>query len=146
MRAVSDNGIALIKQFEGFSPRLYVCPAGYPTIGYGHCVRAGERFDQGIDEATAQSLLRADIAQAQRAVLRLISIPLSDGQYDALVSFTYNMGAGALQRSALRQCVNREDHAAVSAQLMRWIWARGRKQKGLIARRKAEAERYSQTS
>ena len=79
---------------------------------------------------------------AERAVLRLISVPLTQGQFDALVSFTFNLGAGALQRSTLRRKVNREEHADVPAEFSKWVWAGGRKMNGLIKRRKAEAELY----
>lgn len=74
--------------------------------------------------------------------LRLIEVPLTDDQYDTLVSFTFNLGAGALQRSTLRRKVNREEHAEVPAQLMRWVWAGGRILPGLKKRRAAEAKVY----
>jgi len=80
---------------------------------------------------------------AERAVLRLISVPLANGQFDALVSFTFNLGAGALQRSTLRHKVNREEHTDVPAEFIKWIWAGGKKLNGLVKRRKAEAEMYS---
>lgn len=88
-------------------------------------------------------LLAQDVIVAELAVLRLIRVPLTSGQFDALVSFTFNLGAGALQRSTLRRKVNREEHADVPAELMKWVWAGGRKLNGLVKRRKAEAEMYS---
>jgi lysozyme len=78
----------------------------------------------------------------ERAVLRLITAPLSNGQFDALVSFTFNLGAGALQRSTLRRKVNREEHTDVPAELMKWVWAGGKKLNGLVKRRKAESMNY----
>ena len=143
MRHITQNGIDLIKRFEGFSGKVYICPAGYPTIGYGHVVKPHEDFSTGIDEARAEELLRQDAVIAERAVLRLIGVPLTDGQFDALVSFTYNLGGGALQRSTLRRKINREEHAEVPEQFMRWVWAGGRKLKGLVRRREAEAIIYS---
>ena len=101
-----------------------------------------ERFADGIDEATAEDLLRRDVEAAVRAVLRLIRVPLADGPFDALCSFTFNLGAGALQRSTLRRKINREEHDAVPAEFRRWVWAGGRKLKGLIRRREAEAVLY----
>ncbi len=145
MRHITDEGLDLIKRFEGFAPKIYLCPAAWPTIGYGHVVRENERerFADGIDEATAEDLLRRDVEAAVRAVLRLIRVPLADGQFDALVSFAFNLGAGALQRSTLRRKVNREEHAAVPAEFRRWVWAGGRRLKGLVRRREAEASLYA---
>ena len=105
-----------------------------------------DRFADGIDEAAAEELLRRDVGTAERAVLRLIRVPLADGQFDALVSFAFNLGGGALQRSTLRRKVNREEHDAVPAEFRRWVWAGGRKLKGLVRRREAEAGLYAGSS
>lgn len=143
MRHITQDGIDLIKRFEGFSPTVYICPAGYPTIGYGHLVREAERYEQGITEAEAEELLRRDVHAAENAVLRLIDVPLTDGQFDALVSFTFNLGAGALQRSTLRRKVNRQAHGEVPKQFMRWVCAGGQKLNGLIKRRSCESQIYN---
>jgi len=145
MRHITQEGLELIKRFEGFSPTIYICPAGYPTIGYGHVVREDERerFADGIDEQEAEDLLQRDVRWAERGVLRLIDVPLSDGQFAALVSFTFNLGTGALQRSTLRRKVNREVHTQVPREFMRWVWSRGKKLKGLVTRRKMESHVYS---
>lgn len=144
MRHITQEGLDLIKRFEGFSSTIYICPAGYPTIGYGHVVRNDQkdRFSDGIDQEQGEELLRRDAQVAERAVLRLIAVPLTDGQFDALVSFTFNLGGGALQRSTLRRKVNREEHAEVPEQLMRWVWAAGKRLKGLARRRAAESAVY----
>ncbi|PCH98286.1 MAG: muraminidase [Alphaproteobacteria bacterium] len=142
MRHITQEGIDLIKRFEGFSSTVYFCPAEYPTIGYGHVVKKGEDFSAGITQDEAEELLRTDAQIAERAVLRLITVPLTDGQFDALVSFTYNLGSGALQRSTLRRVINRQNHSKVPNQLMRWVWAGGRKLKGLARRREAESIFY----
>jgi lysozyme len=144
MRHISKQGLDLICRFEGFSPVIYICPAGYPTIGYGHLIIEANRgkFQDGVDENEALELLRGDVGKAERAVLRLIAVPLTDGQFDALVSFTFNLGSGALQRSTLRRKVNREEHDDVPAELMKWVWAGGRKLMGLVKRRQAEAKLY----
>ncbi|HCB1867269.1 TPA: lysozyme [Citrobacter freundii] len=145
MRHVTEAGLDLIKRFEGFSPKIYICPAGYPTIGYGHVVLAHEQvqFAAGITQAEATELLRKDVRIAERAVLRQISVPLTDGQFDALVSFTFNLGAGELQRSTLRRKVNRGEHESVPAELMKWVWAAGKRLPGLVRRRRSEALAYS---
>ena len=144
MRHITQAGLDLICHFEGFSPLIYLCPAGYPTIGYGHLITEAnkEQFLDGIDELEALDLLKTDVQKAERAVLRLINVPLTDGQFDALVSFAFNLGGGALQRSTLRRKVNRQEHSAVPTEFMKWVWAGGRKQKGLVRRRKAEARIY----
>jgi lysozyme len=145
MRHITEKGLGIIKKFESFSPTIYICPAGYPTIGYGHLVKPQEReqFASGINTDQAEELLRQDVRTAERAVLRLITVPLTNGQFDALVSFTFNLGAGALQRSTLRRKVNRGDHANVPAEFKKWVWAGGRKLEGLIMRREAEAKLYT---
>lgn len=140
---ISLAGLALIERFEGFSPTPYLCPAGWWTIGYGHLIRDDElpRW-RGIDQPTARNILREDIGVAEAAVIRLIRVPLTQHQFDALVCFTFNVGAGALQRSTLRRVINRGDHDEVPDQLMRWIWGGGRKLPGLVRRRRAEAALY----
>jgi GH24 family phage-related lysozyme (muramidase) len=145
MHYVTEEGLNLIKRFEGFSPTIYICPVGYPTIVYGHVVLTHEReqFPAGITPAQATELLRKDVRSAERAVLRLISAPLTDGQFDALVSFTFNLDAGALQRSTLRRKVNLGEHESVPAELMKWVWAAGKRMPGLVRRRRVEASAYS---
>ncbi len=145
MRNITQNGIDLIKHFEGFEPEIYLDAAGFPTIGYGHLLRSGEAkmFENGISPEAGEALLIKDVLSAEQAVCRLIRVPLTDGQFNALVSFTFNLGSGALQRSTLRHKVNREEHSEVPEQLMRWVWADGRRLQGLIRRRFAETEFYS---
>jgi len=142
MRHTTEDGLRLIRRFEGFSAVPYLCPAGYLTVGYGHVVKNPDAFRQPITEDEATEILNVDVETAERAVLRLITVPLTDGQFDALVSFTFNLGAGALQRSTLRRKVNREDHEDAADEFLRWVWAGGRKLNGLIRRRQAEAALY----
>lgn len=137
---ISGQGLELIKQFEGFSASAYLCPAGLRTIGYGHVLKAGEA--ETVDEVQAEQWLRQDVRIAEAAVARLISRVLTQGQFDALVSFTFNLGGAALQRSRLRRMVNRGEHAAVPGELTRWVYARGRVLSGLVARRAAEGRLY----
>ena len=146
MRHITKQGLSLIKSFEQFVPHIYICPAGYPTIGYGHVVTRHERndFKDAIDEAKAEELLARDARVAERAVLTLTNVSLTGGQFEALVSFTFNVGSGAFQRSTLRQKVNREEHTEVPDQFSRWIFAGGRKLKGLVIRRALETKLYIQ--
>jgi lysozyme len=145
MRTITQQGLDLIKQFEGFSPTIYTCPAGYATIGYGHLVRSTEHnhFASGITEQQAENLLRQDVQLAENAVLRLIHVPLTNGQFDALTSFCFNLGSGALQSSTLRRVVNREEHYLAPAQFRRWVYTGGRRLRRLQRRREAEAADYS---
>lgn len=138
---ITPTGTQLIRRFEGFSPTPYHCPAGYLTIGYGHVVRAGEAWER-ITHEEAEALLMEDVQHAENAVKRLMTVPLTLGQYDALVSFTYNLGAGALQRSTLRRKLNRGDVLAAADEFPRWVWAGGIKLKGLVLRRAAERGRF----
>lgn len=142
MRHITQNGLALIKRFEGFRAEPYLCPAGYWTIGYGHVIQNPKDYPYGLTEDEALEMLSHDVIRAEAAVLRLIAVPLTNGQFDALVSFTFNLGAGALQRSTLRRKINRSEHADVSAEFMKWVWGGGRKLNGLVKRRAAEAKLY----
>lgn len=139
---LSQKGLDLIKSFEGFSHVTYICPGGYRTIGYGHLMRDDEDYPHGISKFEAEQMLGLEVRQAERAIHRLIEVPLSQGQVDALVSFVYNLGSGALQRSTLRRKINREEHEEVPQELLKWVWAGGRKLNGLIRRRQAEGLMY----
>ena len=139
---LSSKGLTLIKQFEGFRPEAYLCSAGCQTIGYGHIIKEGEVFSQPLKESQAEALLLQDVEVTAKAIYRLITIPLTQGQFDALVSFTFNCGAGALQRSTLRACVNRQEHMQVPAELLKWSRVKGGLSNGLMRRRMAEALLY----
>ena len=137
----SATGIDLIKAFEGLVKQPYVCPAGYLTIGYGHLVKNGDDFGV-IDDKQATELLRADLSTAESAVRRLIPIDLLQREFDALVSFTFNLGSGALQASTLRKRLLAGAREDIPYQLSRWTIAGGRKLQGLILRRAAEARLF----
>lgn len=133
----SDAGIALIKRFESFCATVYRCPAGKPTIGYGHVILPGEQFGT-ITEADAIELLRRDLAIAEAAVRRLITVPLTQNQFNALVSFTFNVGEGALEKSTLRRRINQGNWALAKRELLRWVFADGKVLAGLVVRREEE--------
>ena len=138
-RRINQAGIDLIRHYEGCRLSAYLCPAGKWTIGVGH---TGPEVHQGqtITEEQAMALLHKDLAWAEAAVERLITVPLTDNQFAALVSFTFNVGAAALEKSTLRQHLNAGDYDAVPEQLMRWIRSKGKILNGLVARRQGEGE------
>ena len=120
-RKTNALGIELIKKFEGFRADAYVCPAGVLTIGYGHTATAKAGQTIGVD--TAERLLRADVEIAESAVERHIEVSLTDNQFAALVSFTFNLGAGSLKSSTLRKKLNIEEYDAVPSEMARWVRA-----------------------
>ena len=138
----SDKGLALIKQFEGFSAKPYLCPAGVPTIGYGATYYPDGRrvtmADRPVSEADATAMLRSMLASYEAGVSRYVQVPLTQGQFDALVSFAYNLGLSALKGSTLLRLVNARDYAGAAAQFGRWNRAGGKVLPGLTRRREAE--------
>lgn len=137
----SQAGIDLICRFEGFVSKPYLCPAGVWTVGYGS-TRGVTRDTPPVTKEQAEEILRRDVESAEAAVMRLCPALKKQNRFDAIVSFTFNLGAGALQRSTLRQKINRKDHLDVPPELMKWIYAGGRKLPGLVARRAAEGAMY----
>ncbi len=133
---ISDAGLALIRQFEGLRLLAYKCAAGVWTIGYGST--AGVKPGQSITAERAEELLREDVARFEAAVSRLVTVPLSQGQFDALVSFAFNLGAKALEKSTLLRLLNAGDYSGAAAQFDRWVYASGKKLSGLVKRRAAE--------
>ncbi len=134
--------LELIVEFETFRSAPYRCPAGVPTIGYGATRwEDGSRVtmdDAPISEDRAGELLSHDCDYVDRAVSRLIVVPLAEHQRAALASFTFNIGTGALAASTLRQRLNRGDYAGGAAEFPRWRFSNGRVLAGLVRRRAAE--------
>lgn len=142
MRHVTWDGIRLITTFEGLSLKPYLCPAGVWTIGYGHTGPMVNKDTPNITIEEAEAILQHDLHRFESSVLRLITRPLTDGQFDALVSFTFNLGAGALQRSTLRQKCNRREDEGAAAEFLKWNKIGGNAVKGLTKRRLAESGIY----
>lgn len=133
---ISQKGLDLIKSFEGLRLSAYRCPADIPTIGYG--TTAGVKMGDTITKERAEDLLRADVKRFEDQVLRLVKVPLTQGQFDALVSFTYNLGAANLGNSTLLRLLNAGDYKGAAAQFDRWTKAGGKELPGLVKRRAAE--------
>ena len=143
---MTAEGLDLIKHYEGFSSAPYKCPAGYWTVAYGaiwgiHGTRVDEDHPD-VSKEQGNQLLRRDVGRSEKAVLRLIKVPLSDGQFDSLCSFVFNLGSGALQSSTLRRRLNRGAYEEAANEFPRWVFAGGRKLKGLIRRRKDERRMF----
>lgn len=132
----SARCIALIKGFEGCVLKAYKDAAGVPTIGYGHAY--GVTMDMVIDQHQADVLLEHDLAIAADAVERLVAIPITQSQFDALTSFVFNVGAGAFENSTLRRKLNARDLLGAADEFARWNHAGGRVLAGLTRRREAE--------
>ena len=141
---LSMEGLQLIKQQEGFRSRTYLDVAGFPTIGYGHLLKGPEtvngKFSHGIDEVQATEILVADVCDAEQAVERLVKVPLTQGQFDALVDFCFNLGSGRLASSTLLKLLNGGNYADAAEQLLRWDQAGGKECPALKARREAELQ------
>lgn len=132
----SQKGLDLIKSFEGLRLSAYKCPADVWTIGYGTTV--GVKPGQTITKERAEELLREDVKRFEQQVLRLVKVPLTQGQFDALTSFVYNLGAGNLSNSTLLRLLNAGDYKGAAAQFDRWTKAGGKELPGLVKRRAAE--------
>lgn len=135
--SLSAQGLDLIKGYEGLRLDAYQDSAGVWTVGYGHT--GGVRPGDSVTRAQAEQLLRGDVAWAEQAVRDNVRVPLSQGQFDALVSFTFNVGAGALQGSTLLARLNQGDYAGAQAEFGRWVHAGGERLDGLVRRRAEEA-------
>ena len=138
--SLSQAGLNLIKSHEGLRTTAYQDPVGVWTIGYGHTGTA--KPGQKITEAQAEQLLRQDVGWAQDAVRKNVKVPLTQGQFDALVSFTFNLGAGALGRSTLLKKLNAGDYAGAQAEFGKFVHAGGRVLPGLVRRRNEEAQMF----
>lgn len=140
---ISDDGLRLIKEFEGFRSRAYIDPVGIPTIGYGatYYPASGARVrmsDAPITEAQASQLLRFMLQRYEDAIARYAQVPLTQGQFDALVAWAYNVGLEAARASTLMRLLNGGDYSGAAEQFARWNKAGGRELPGLTRRRAAE--------
>lgn len=137
---VSDICFEKIQEFEGLRLTAYKCPAGVWTIGYGHT--KGVKMGQTITKAQAETLLRGDLLPCEEYV-RGLNLELTQGQFDALVDFCFNLGTAALQRSTLLQKIHtKADELTIRNEFTKWVNAGGVRLQGLVKRRAWEADRY----
>jgi GH24 family phage-related lysozyme (muramidase) len=150
---ISDKAIAMIKHHEGVRQKPYRCPAKLWTIGVGHVLypEQGKLKMEDRDSINLRiedfrifsmeevdAILKSDLARFERGVAQYCPVTLTQGQFDALVSFSFNVGLGTLQRSTLRQKVLRGDMAGAAEELLKYCMAGGKILKGLVTRRNDE--------
>jgi len=135
---ISANGLKKLMQWEGTILHIYKDAAGLPTIGTGHLIVKGEDFSAGITTEQAADLLQSDLMRFEDVVNSKVTVPLTQSQYDALVSFAFNVGVGAFRSSTLLKKLNAGDYDAIPEQLKRWNKAGGKVIDGLTYRRRNE--------
>jgi len=137
--AISAAGLAAITHDEGKVSKVYLDPVGIPTVCVGHTSSVTSAdLGKPYSDAVCQSLLRQDTAVAQRAVGKLVQVPVTQDQFDALVSFTFNVGAGNLKSSTLLKKLNAGDCRGAASEFPKWNKAKGRVLPGLVTRRNRE--------
>jgi lysozyme len=136
----SQAGIDLIHEFESFSPTAYLCPAGVWTIGWGTTRVNGKPVRQGMTATREQAdaWFAKDLQKFENCVLNAVDVDLTQGQFDALVSFAYNVGCAAFKSSTLVRLLNHGNEAGAAAEFARWNKGGGRVLAGLTRRREAE--------
>ncbi|BEO71844.1 lysozyme [Serratia marcescens] len=142
---ISKNGIELIKRFEGLELKAYQDSVGVWTIGYGWTQTVdGKKIAPGmrIDQATADRLLKCGVVQYEQGVNQLVKVRITQGQFDALVSFAYNLGLRSLSTSTLLRKLNNGDTQGAADEFGRWVNAGGKRLDGLVTRRAAERRMF----
>jgi GH24 family phage-related lysozyme (muramidase) len=150
---VSQRGLDLIARHEGVVLGCYNDPAGHATIGVGHLLhhgkctptdygRYGSRANPKMTREQAFQLLKLDVTRFEAAVERLVTVPLNQNEFDALVSFTFNVGAGAFEDSTLLRLLNQGRRRDAAAQFGRWVRGGGQVLPGLVTRREAEKQLF----
>lgn len=141
---LSPAGLALIVQFEGLHKKLsdgryaaYLCPANVPTI-YAGCTE-GVKLGMVVTKEEGEAMFAKELAKFEAAVDRLVTVELNQNQFDALVSFSYNCGVGALQKSTLLKKLNAGDYKGAASQFKQWNRGGGKVLRGLVDRRAREA-------
>lgn len=144
---MSPEGLKALQEREGLRLHVYMDTAGKQTIGYGHLVGTFEDYSGGITPQEASELLASDVSTAENAVASLVTVPLTQGQFDALVSFVFNTGTTAFKNSTLLKMLNAGDYQAAEEQFVRWVFVtRGGVKvadNGLMNRRASEQNQFA---
>lgn len=140
----SKSGADLIKKFEGLKKESYLCPAGVPTIGYGTTKIDGKPVPMGmkITEEQADKFLQSDLVVFENAIKNNVSVKINQNQFDALISFIYNVGIGNFSNSTLLKLLNKNKFSEAADQFLRWTKSKGKELPGLIKRREAERQLF----
>lgn len=139
---INEEGLRLIKHFEGFSERIYICPAGKRTIGFGHALLKNEKFPEIISKEEAEEILRVDLEKFEDAVERMIAYRINQNQFSALTSFCFNVGVAAFQRSTIRRKINSGYIKCAGEEFLRWVFVNGKRYPGIYRRRMAEKQLF----
>lgn len=147
MKTTSNKGLNLIKKYEGLKLKPYLCPARVSTIGYGATYYEDGRkvalTDKSITKERAEQLLAFQLRNYENAVNRYVLKEINQNQFDALVSFCFNLGIGALQKSTLLKKINKNPKdKTIRTEFLKWSFAGGKQLKGLINRRTEESNLY----
>ena len=144
---INTEGLNLIKHFESFKPNAYQDSVGVWTIGWGHTgsKKGDAPVEEGlvITEEEALELLQGDLVSFEDSVERYVDVPINENQFSALVSFTFNLGAGNLKSSTLLRLLNEGDHFGASREFKKWSKAGGKRLAGLVRRRISERNLFS---
>jgi len=139
---ISDKGIQLIKHHVGVRNKPYRDCVGLWTVGVGHLIGDGkslpESWNKLFTTEEVDALLKQDLVRFERGVQKLLPVPLTQNQFDALISFSFNLGLGVLQRSTLRQNILRKDFKGAAEEFLKYVRAGGKIVKGLVTRRNDE--------
>jgi GH24 family phage-related lysozyme (muramidase) len=141
---LDKKAFELVKKFEGFREKAYLCPAGVPTVGYGFTRvnnKPVELMDR-MDIVKATGLLYLELEKIAREIEKLVTVPLNEKQLGALTSFVFNIGINGFKESTLRRKLNLRDYQSVRTELMRWDKVNGKPLLGLTNRRKLEVELF----
>lgn len=139
--SISQEGIDLIKQFEGLRLEAYKDAVGVWTIGYGHTKTA--KPGMKIDKEKAEQLLKQDLKRFEQAVLKNVTVSINQDQFDALVSFSFNVGINAFKNSTLLEELNQGNYEGAKQEFYKWVYGDGQKLEGLVRRRKQEAQLFA---
>lgn len=140
-RIINYAGLALVKEAEGYRDHAYADTGGVFTLGFGHT--KGVKPGDTCNPLQAEYWLEQDLMEAEAAVSKLVTVPLTDNQFSALVVFVFNIGQGQFAKSTLLRKLNEGGYALVPACLKSWIFDNGKVQRGLVSRRASEAALWS---